>query len=122
MPTASVTAKPGSSRPALHANRYAKPDGAARSAAMMAKCADVCVHGCRSPRPGRDASGRRVRLTAKALCEADEAAFKAQGRLSWGIQAGPRMGVLPTTDPGVLAVTAKKQFRKSRENRLNLAL
>ena len=31
-------------------------------------------------------------------------------------------GVLPTTDPGVLAVTAKKQFRKSRENRLNLAL
>jgi hypothetical protein len=31
-------------------------------------------------------------------------------------------GVLPTTDLGVLAVTAKKQFRKSRENRLNLAL
>lgn len=24
------------------------------------------------------------------------------------------LGVLPTTDPGVLAVTAKKQFRKSR--------
>jgi hypothetical protein len=30
-------------------------------------------------------------------------------------------GVLPTTDPGVLAVTAKKTIREIEGNRLNLA-
>jgi hypothetical protein len=93
-----------------------------KSAVMMAKCADVCVLNQAVWVFGDSDSQDDLRFTAKPRCQADEAFPESQGRLSWGVQADPRLGHSADYRHGVLAVAAKKAIQGIEENRLNLAL